>query len=174
MTDLDRFRNRKPQTVADGAFDSEELITTIFHKSNTEEIRILTTTKGHRHFVCIKTLKRDGDSWLISRSITISMSQIESILDGLDKVSIHYISLAGAPEEALPAFPLSYGGSENILVKLDRYNGNFNIKITMKFGKDWAMLYPEDIEDMITALVEAHDRIKAISSEESNLEDPIF
>jgi len=165
MSSIDRFRDRKAQIEAGTGFDTEDLISTLYRKQGLEEIRILVATKGGHSLVLIRTMKREGDIWMTSRWISIVPDQIEAVLDGLDKAGIHYLSVAGAPEDTLPTFPISCGDAGDLTVKLDRYNGYFNIKITRRTGNDWAIIRPNEIEEVIAALLNAYDRITGSHTE---------
>jgi hypothetical protein len=173
MTGIDRFRNRKTSNGTDFAssFDSEKLIDFISRKRGSEELRIIVGQKQQRSYLLIRTVRQEGGNWLPIRSICFMPDQLEGILNGVDQAAIRHGSIANIPEEDLPAMPLLCGGAGEVQVKLDRFNGFFNIKISKVTGNEFVVFGPPDIEPVIKALVAAYDHTQGNAPETGHSQD---
>gem|GEM_PF-3976639 len=79
--------------------------------------------------------------------------------------------MANIPEEDVPVMPLLCSSSGEVHVKLDRFNGFFNIKISKTTGSEFAVFGPSEIEPMIKALVAAYDYAQSPADEVGHSKD---
>ena len=173
MSGIDRFRKRESSniSISEPTFESEEIIESISRKRGAEELRIIVGQTREQSFVLIRTVRLEVSSWIPVRSIWFKPEHLEGVLDGIDQAAIRYGSMACIPEEDLPVMPLLCSGPREVQVKLDRFNGFFNIKISKATGSEFAVFSPSDIEPMITALVAAYDHTQGNATPTSHNPD---
>ena len=158
---IDRYRNRPLQGIGDWV--SEEIVASIPRKA--EELQVILGRIGDTRMVAVQNVKMEGATGVPARSISVAHDQIVGVLEGLDAAGTQYRKLSGVPEDELPVFPMVCGDKGGIAVKLDRHNAFFNIKLSKKMNQEWAILRPNEVEDVIRALVTAYDRLRSASPE---------
>ena len=161
MSSLDKFRNRKFETdsLGESHWVVDKTLAVISRKRGEEELRIASGKAESTWLAGIQTFQKLGNDWIEARRITFTAEQIEALLEGLDQASIRYQSLASIPEEGLPKLPLLCGEASDLQVRLDRFKGYFNIKLSKRSGPEWAVISPADVDPMIDGLVQAYDRL---------------
>ncbi len=161
MSSLDKFRNRKSEasSLREPQWVVDKTLAVISRKRGEEELRITTGKTEGTWLAGIQTFQKQGNDWIEARRLTFPVGQIEALLESLDQASIRYQSLASIPEEDLPKLPLLCGEASDLQVRLDRFKGYFNIKLSKRSGPEWAVISPADVDPMIDGLVQAYDRL---------------
>ena len=159
MSAVDKFRNRKSEAnpLSESHWVVDKTLAVISRKRGEEELRIATGKTESTWLAGIQTFQKQGNDWIPVRRITFQAEQIEALLEGLDQASIRYQSLASIPEEDLPKLPLLCGEASDLQVRLDRFKGYFNIKLSKRSRPEWAVISPADVDPMIAGLVQAYD-----------------
>lgn len=159
---VDRFRNRKPLIPpADGrGWDTEEVLFSSPYEDSAEGLQVLLCKKRDTSVAVIRTSGIEEASKIRLCPITLGLAHIEGVLEGMATASIWHHELLGVMPEDIPnPPPLVCHAAGDVVVKLRQDNGFFTIRIFMKRTLRCAFIRPYEIEGVIAALVQAHDRI---------------
>lgn len=161
---IDRFRTRQHPAPNAVDWDREELISAVHRKG--EELQILICQKGSGTAVVMRNVKVEGSTRIPVRSVSLTSEQIVEALSGIDAAYIRHREITAGDQGDLLSFPFICREGCGLVVKLDRHNNFFNIKVAKKANNEWAILRPNEVEEVIAALVKSYDRISTAAIQE--------